>query len=301
MHYFLVLFVLLVAMPPSHAQYLHPQPTHQNDAAQEAIFKKIFPNIEYDLNSDLPQHIREVAQPHALTPNSPTKNKNSILWGDEMTPETQAVMLRGIYLVLKSSLTQYGIPFDEATFNHNIGRILAFSSKLGVFPRAITVGYTARVQAGIGGSFGTQFNFYFEKGKLKIASYTMLGASAGIAEMVKLEFYAGLCFGNACVGGDPVGYYVGLDGYAGLGLGGDFFAEMGVDLQDMMKASLLGTQYSIKDIYTAKIFYIGFGIDVGEGAGVSGNLYRYSEDFEKTLADPSKGIDPSVISNLRLK
>ena len=221
------------------------------------------------------------------------------LIGDPLTPETQAVMLKGIYLTLQTNLASKGLNLDEKTFNEKIGKILNYSSKLGVFPRAFTVGYMGRVQAGVGVSGGTQFNFYFDHGKFKVSSYSIYGAQAGVAEMMKIEFYASVCFGT-CFGGDGEGLYLGLDGYAGAGVGVNFFVEGGIDLTDMVKHTFSGKPYSTKDLYKAKAIYIGAGFDIGEGIGVSGNLFYYNEDFDKVLANPGQAISPLSITNLKL-
>ena len=237
-------------------------------------------DVRADLNANFEERIAEA---------SAKADGNPLLQGEPLTPETRAILGDAVYRIMFAHLASKGVYLAHKDFDVKVGKALNFVAKLGFFPRAFTVGYMARYQRGVGGSYGTQFNFYIDQGKLKMSSYTVLGVQAGYQAgkptfMTKIEFYAAFCFGS-CVGGDAVGYYLGLDGYAGESVGGGAFIEAGLDVTDYWKAMKTGKKYSLKDLYQAKAIYVGFGYDLGFGAGISANGLYYSQDYEKVIGD----------------
>lgn len=209
--------------------------------------------------------------------------------GDQppMTPETREKIAKGAYMIVASAMASYGVYISESTFTQSVKGILDWTAARGLFPQAFTVGYMARYQVGVGGSVGTQFNFYVDKGELKVASYTLYGLQAGIAEQTKIQFYSALCFG-ACYGGDPTGFYVGTDFSGAIGLGLDVFLEVGIDFTDAIHAAFNGEKYTLQDLYDSRVVYVGAGFDIGQGGGWSVDGFYYSMDFEKALSSTSE-------------
>jgi hypothetical protein len=287
----LVVFALSVTVP-SRATALDRSALSLSERVELDHF--IDTEVRADLNANFETRIADVSK----------MAENALLMGEPMTPETRAVLTDGVYRVLFAALAKQGHYLSRHDFNVNVGKSLDFISRLGFFPRAFTVGYMGRFQRGIGGSAGTQFNFYFEHGKLKMSSYTVLGVQAGYqgkipSTMQKIELYAAFCFGS-CVGGSAVGYYLGVDGYASVGAGGGAFIEAGLDVTDFYQYRNAGKNYSIKDLYQAKAIYVGFGFDIGFGAGVAVNAFKYSMDYEKTIGDLNDPLLSVKVSEQKL-
>jgi hypothetical protein len=220
-----------------------------------------------------------------------------------LSAETRQVLAKGAYMIIASNLAARGIYISEHAFTKKVGTILERMASLGLFPHAFTVGYMARYQVGLGMSLGSQFNFYIENGELKLSSYSLYGMQAGAAAQAKIQFYAALCFG-ACFGGDPNGWYVGTDVSASIGAGIDGFLEFGIDFTDMLKATVSGEGYSMKDMWESKAVYAGVGFDVGVGGGWSLDVFHYRMDFEKVLARPGnspKNINPRTMTQYQLR
>jgi hypothetical protein len=275
---FLLASLLLSVSTSSFAGVLNRSELTSQESAEVDSF--VQNEVRADLTANFEERVAEVSQ---------KAQDNPLLMGEPLSPETRALLGDAVYRILFAHLANKGVYLAHKDFDSKVGKALNYVSKLGFFPRAFTVGYMARYQRGIGGSYGTQFNFYIDQGKLKMSSYTVLGVQAGYQAgkptlMTKIEFYAAFCFG-ACVGGDAVGYYLGLDGYAGESVGGGAFIEAGLDVTDYFKYKKLGKSYSFKDLYQAKAIYVGFGYDLGFGAGISANALYYSQDYEKTLGD----------------
>jgi hypothetical protein len=226
-----------------------------------------------------------------------------------MTAETRKVLSKGAYLMVASALSVHGIYLSEYAFTSKIEKLLDGMASLGLYPHALTVGYMGRYQAGIGMSLGTQFNFFIDKGELRMSSYSMFGGQIGAAAQAKVQFYAALCFG-ACYGGDAAGWYVGADASASLGAGVDGFFEFGVDTTDAFKqaftpaSKLEDHSYSIRDFYDAHAVYAGVGFDIGVGGGWTFDVIHYRLDFEKSLSKTDgnpQNIDPAVMTQFKLK
>jgi len=251
--------------------------------------------VRADLSANLEENLIRVSKENGG--GDPTWG--GLLMGDPMSPETREVISRGLYQVLASALNQKGIYLSQAKFDSVVGKILEYSTRMGIFPSALTVGYMGRLQAAVGGSAGSQFNVYFDHGKLQASEYSIYGAHVGFAEMTKIQFYVSFCFGT-CFGGDASGWYVGLDACGSAGLGGDFFAEGGIDVTDLIKYTMLGLPYSVKDLYQSKAIYLGMGFDVGQGAGISGDVFYYTHDFDVLLMDSKQKPNSSTFSKLKL-
>jgi hypothetical protein len=222
-----------------------------------------------------------------------------------MSAETRRVLAKGAYRVMSSALAVHGIFISEYAFTAKVGKMLDRMASWGLFPQAFTVGYMARYQAGVGGSIGTQFNFYVEKGELKLSSYSMYGVQAGAAAQAKIQFYAGACFGS-CFGGEPNGWYVGTDVSASIGAGIDGFLEFGIDFTDALHAITHGEKYTLQDMWESKAVYAGVGFDVGVGGGWALDIFHYRMDFSTTLWKESpeqniQDINPHIMTQYQLR
>jgi hypothetical protein len=228
-----------------------------NTRVIKIIDDHIKPHLQNDLKNKIGEKLKEVLSKVAI--------------GAPMSPETRNVLTKKAYQALQGALLPYGITIQESTLRATFDKLFLWSSKFGVYPTAFTVGVMARYQTGLGGSFGYQYNFYLDQ---------VYGVQMGFSQQTKIQFYASLCFGE-CFGGDATGYYAGVDGGAGFGVGGNFFIEGGFDLTDMLfhNDGSLGA----KDFYQSKSIYVGLGSDVGVGAGISANIFYYSLDTEKLL------------------
>ena len=281
----LIATLLLLPGAAAMASSLNATQLNKLERAEVQVF------LQNEVKSDLSNHflsrIREADQ----------MAQNSLLIAEPMSPETQAVLADGVYQAIKYNLAMNGIKIDRADFDQNIAKILNFSSRLGIFPQAFTIGVIGRAQAGIGGSFGTQFNFYFQNGLFKVSNYSIFGVEVGPAAMTKLQFYASLCFG-ACFGGESTGWYVSLDGSAAAAVGGGFFVEADVDVSDLYQAA---KDRSFKELYQAKAIYIGFGFDVGVGGGFSVGSSYYTQTSERVLSDEKAKLSPRVMRQFRLR
>lgn len=228
---------------------------------------------------------------------------------ETMSPETQAVIIKGIYKSIDSSIQKVNEGLAKsgskarvqrpslAEIEAKVGEVLRWSSYYGVFPTAFTAGVMGRAQFGVGANMGYQANFYFDQGEFKMSTYWMGGLQGGLEAQAKVQFYVAFCFG-ACFGGDGEGFYVGLDGMFGLGAGAGFFIEGGIDLTDMALSSFSREKMSIKDLYSTKAIYVGFGYDAGIGAGISSNLLYYDLDVQKTLVPRGKMISEDDIARI---
>ncbi|MBU6153140.1 MAG: hypothetical protein KGP28_02450 [Bdellovibrionales bacterium] len=272
------------------------RPADLNSSELERVQQVISTEIRADLSANLEENLLKVSKESGG--GDPTWG--GLLKGDPMSPETRDVISSGLYQVLFSAMREKGVYLSEAKFKAAVGKVLEYSTRLGIYPSALTVGYMGRLQAVVGGSVGNQFNVYFDRGKLKASGYSMFGAHVGYAEMSKIQFYVSFCFGT-CFGGDASGWYVGLDACGSMGIGGDFFVEAGVDVTDLVKASMIGLPYSVKDLYQSKAIYLGMGFDVGQGVGVSGDVFYYTHDFDLMLMDSRQKPSSSTFQKLRLR
>jgi hypothetical protein len=137
-----------------------------------------------------------------------------------------------------------------------------------LMPDAITIGGMARCQAVLGGCYAVQANFTFKQGKMYVSLYELYGVSVGLAEMTKIELYVSACYGG-CIDDNAEGYFLGADAMAALGAGSGIFMDVGVDITELV------TALNPHNILKYRTVYIGYGFDIGEGAGVSVGVYYY--------------------------
>lgn len=152
----------------------------------------------------------------------------------------------------------------------SINKIKKLSQKAGVavMPSAIAIGSIARCQAGLGLCMGEQASFTVKNNHIEMSTYTFYGLEAGVAEYAIVDFYVAFCYGK-CNGAEAEGNFVSFDGGGAFGLGGNGFIEVGSDIEDLFKMR------SINDVVNSGVFYIGIGIAVGEGAGISLGAIHY--------------------------
>ena len=193
-------------------------------------------------------------------------------------------MLKALYAGVEGPLSMAGVKIDEQKFNHQVGRILQASSRYGVLPSAITIGYYSRAQLIVGRTFGSEFNFYLNDGKLKVSTYDLKSINLGASGQLKVGFYVALCFGS-CTGGDVNGSYLGVDADLIFGAGSGLYVEVGLDTTDTIKDFKAGRPISASQLYDAKAFYIGAGIDIGIGVGISGFYQSYEMTSDIVIAD----------------
>jgi hypothetical protein len=292
---------LSCAFAPSHAQAarLDTASMDENEKAQVEDF--VNNEVRDDVQAHFKATIREVdeqataerAEPMMMAYDGSVAAPPET---DKLSPETRKVILKGMFLSVKAQ----GIPVDELYFNQKAGQALDYAQKLGVMPSAITMGYEVRVQNGIGGSLGTQWNFYLDHGILMLSSFTMDSVNFGTEVSATVGYSVSFCFGS-CFGGAPAGYYIGVDGSISGGVGGGMYAEIGVDVTDLWKAYLGGKKYSLKELYQSRAVYIGWGFDVGFGGGTSFDLYYYHLDYERKLLNIGQKISPGLITGLNFK
>lgn len=200
-----------------------------------------------------------------------------------LSPRDLAVMLKALYIGVKEPLKLAGVNVSEQQFNKKVGQLLNAASRYGIMPAAITFGYYARAQLGVGKTTGGESNFYLSNGKLKVSTYQLKSISVG-GPQLKAGYYVSLCFG-ACVGGDAYGSFLGLDVDVLFPTGESIYVEAGVDTTDALKAWKEGSPYSLKDLYGVKAIYIGAGIDIGFGAGLTGFYQTYELMNDIVLID----------------
>lgn len=138
-----------------------------------------------------------------------------------------------------------------------------------IMPDAITIGGMARCQDVIGGCYALQANFTVRNGKVYVSMYELYGVTVGLAAMTKIEVYVSACYGG-CIDDNAQGYFMGADAMAALGAGGGVFMDVGADVTD-----LLAIINNPINLWKARTIYIGYGFDIGEGAGVSVGMYYY--------------------------
>lgn len=164
----------------------------------------------------------------------------------------------------------------------NINKGIKYTG-LDTLPVYMSVGAIVRCQHHIGGCVGYQFNISKEDGIWYITKYRLLAAFIGIAEIAKIELYLAACFGN-CMESYDKGWYLTGDamttipttGLANLGL----FFELGLDVTESF--NILTQLLYPKENMTV---YLGGGLDIGAGYGVSLGLYRYKKLFKKEIND----------------
>ena len=220
-----------------------------------------------------------------------------------MSKETEAVLLKGAFLTLQNLVR---VPISETKFNQVVGRVMEEFRSRSLIPHALTLGTLSRGSMNVGptlltmgGNFGAEVNFYLQGGKLMMTNYALLGGQLGVGTPVlESEYYVGFCFG-ACFGGDPRGFYFGVDISGQSGAGGDVFIEAGVDVSSILKQKFVDKKkFSVRDIYESSTVYIGGSFSFGFGLQVSSGLYHYSQiGRDMVLANPSEALNPSMISS----
>jgi hypothetical protein len=257
----------------------------QMENLSQAEAKNVQSFANQEVRKDLATHFKDRLKAFMATANDPMD--------EPMSEETKAVLLKGIYIAISTYLPS---PIDEYKFNQKMGRVLDYLRTTGVLPHAITVGFLGRASMFFGANAGVEFNFYIQGGQLKMTVSSLRGFQGGLAAMVDLEAYVGVCIG-ACVGDPKDGWYMGMDADAVAGLGGEFFAEVGFDVSSAYQTyKENGNSLSVKDLYQASTIYLGFGLDVGIGAGIELGLYRYHQvGPEHVLANPGQYVSPDFI------
>ena len=299
---FVFRFVLMALLLPAGFASLPAQAALSSRLSAQAMSSERFARAQQFVNTevraDLAAHLEE-----RITQVSKNAELDALVPGavePAMSAETQAVLLKGAFLSLKAVA-----PFqiDEANFDRGMGSVLQFLAKYNAFPKAITVGALARKTMSFdgiaaGGSYGIEGNFYLKNGKLMMSNYRLTGAQLGVGiASSAVEYYAALCFGS-CYGGDPDGWYLGFDGSIAGGLGVDLFLEVGVDVSDYFDSLLKGSPPDFKDLYEGKAIYVGFGMETGISADISGNLYTYRQiGRDSVLANPNEKLKPQMISS----
>ena len=254
---------------------------------QEQVAELANTEIRADLNKNLYTRMYEAAATNEDPP---------------LSAETRAVMARGAYMLINGYLSPVGIHISEYSFTQKVEQILNKVAAMGLYPHAFTVGNIGHLKFGVGAAAGVEFNFYIEKGDLKLASYSIVGGQLGAAAKASDQFYFALCYGS-CTGGEASGMYIGADFSADFGIGVDAYVEFGLDFTDAIKSWFRGKSYSMKDLYDSRVVYVGFGFDIGIGVGLSGNVLYYSEMFDKTLAHlgGKSSFDPKLLTQYDLK
>jgi hypothetical protein len=259
-------------------------------SSEQAKVKRL---INTQIKSDLVMHFDERMNDLAAR-SAPQAAAN------HMSRATQAVLLKGAYDAL---MAQSPVAVSGATFNKNLGHVLDWLAAHSVFPQGVTVGVLARKSWGegytAGFNYGAEANFYLQNGKLMMTNYSLKGAQVGVGSATSdVEFYFAFCFGS-CYGGDPNGWYMGMDGNIAGGLGVGMFAEVGVDVSSLYTALFSSSQaFSINDIYQASTVYVGFGFEEGIGGELALGLYRYNQiGLDTVLANPGAQLSSSLISS----
>ena len=280
---------LLVILPAPIAHAI-PANTSLNSrelsaAEYERVQAVVNTKVKEDLSSHFEARVNAISNNHAVDP--------------PLTPSARAILVDGAYQALKR-LSK--LPVDESTFNQNVNRALDWFAAHHLSPSAICLevqgrktlgeGYTAGVNA------GAEMNFYLEDGKLMMTNYSLLGGQVGAGTPVSdIEYSVSFCFGS-CSGGNPTGWYLGVDGDVADGLGVGLFAEVEVDVSQVAESEAADHEISASDLYDATTFYIGFCFTQGIGGETALGLYRYSQIGNDTvLAEPGQVIRPSMISN----
>ena len=263
-----------------------------NLTAEQMQLVKTFINtdVKADLEENFDARIDELAAREALAGTSEPA----------MSRETQAVLLKGAYDAL---MAKSPVKVSEAAFNKNLGKVLDWLANHHIFPKGVTVGVLARKTWGegwtAGVNYGAEANFYLQNGKFMMTNYALKGGQVGAGSSFNdVEFYFAFCFG-ACYGGDPRGWYLGMDGAVAGGLGAGMFAEVGIDLSSIFSSLFSKTEsFSIEDLYEASTVYAGFGFEEGLGGEIALGLYHYSQiGPDLVLANPGQAINSSMLSS----
>jgi len=215
-----------------------------------------------------------------------------------MSPATRALLLKGAYLTVQA---QSPIHVNEELFNKGVGATLDWARSHGLLPHAITIGALARKTWGdgftAGFNYGAEMNLYVQDGKIMMTNYSLKGGQVGGGTPVgDEEFYVALCFG-ACFGGDPNGWYMGMDGEVAAIGGGGFFLELGLDISNLYSELASKPNTQIKDLYDSATVYAGFSFNVGIGGEVALGLYRYKQiGLDYVLANPGQPLDTKKLA-----
>ncbi len=201
-----------------------------------------------------------------------------------LSAKDQKVILRALYAGIQGPLSLAGVQIGEQNFYSKVGGLLLQSSRYGLLPAAITIGWFKRADLVVGKTVGTEMNFYLDQGKLKVSTYDLKTLNVGISASAKIGYYVALCFG-VCTGGDAEGTYVGVDADVIFGAGANVYVEVGVDTTDLYKAKKLGESYALSELYEARTIYIGAGIDLGVGGGFSMGFTNYNMTSDVEIMD----------------
>lgn len=201
-----------------------------------------------------------------------------------LKPKDQKVIMKALYAGIAGPLSLSGIYITEKSFYQKVGKLLDAGAKYGAIPAAITVGFFRRADLIVGKTRGVEMNFYLDDGKLRVSTYDLNTLNVGLSANLKVGYYVALCFG-ACTGGDAQGTYIGVDADVVFGVGANIYIEVGVDTTDYRKAKIAGQDFKMSEFYEAKAVYIGAGIDIGFGGGVSFGFTDYNMTSDNEIID----------------
>jgi hypothetical protein len=250
-----------------------------SDAETAEVKSFINNEVREDLKVNFQAKIQELAKQSSAT-------------DEPMSDNTKKVLLRGAYLALSA---RSAVPINEEYFNRSVGKVLDWARFQGLLPHAITIGVLARKTFGegytAGFNLGAEMNLYLQDGKVIMTNYALKGGQMGVGSTTSdVEYYAALCFGS-CFGGDPGGWYMGVDANLTVGAGAGFFAELGIDVSAVYRGLFKDKKFTTSDLYQASTLYFGFGIDVGVGADSALGLYRYDQiGLDHVLANPGQAL-----------
>ena len=201
-----------------------------------------------------------------------------------LSAKDQKAMFKALYAGIEGPLSLVGVRISEQSFYSKFGNLLVKGAQFGAMPSAITIGWFSRADLVVGKSYGTEMNFYLEKGKLKVSTYDLNTLNIGLTANVSVGYYLALCYGS-CTGGDVNGSYIGVDADVVFGAGANIYIEVGVDTTDFYQARKIGQSYKMSELYKTKVVYLGVGVDIGVGASYSLGFSDYEMKSDLEIMD----------------
>lgn len=180
-------------------------------------------------------------------------------------------MLQNSVRMVVENVVVQNTDLDKGNVTKMMSLVNAGAKTLDLFPPTfVSVGGIARCQLYLGACYGYQLNIGYRGKELYVTKYRLRALLAGKAKVLKTEFYLAACFGN-CMEGYESGWFVTADalstvpvqGIANLGL----FGEFGMDV-----TKLFTPDYRLQENAT---LYLGGGLDIGAGYGISAGVYYY--------------------------
>jgi hypothetical protein len=219
---------------------------------------------------------------------------------EPMSEETQALVLRGAFMGLSKVVPK--LRGHEVSFNRKLERVLNWANAHHVIPAAITVGVLGRKTLGYGPNAGVnagmEANFYLSHGKLMSTTYELRGVQGGYGMPVfDVEFYVALCFGESCYGGNPNGWYLGVDANLEAGVFIQYTLDAPTLIEAIHRARQGGRKLDRQDFRDAQTFSVGVGVDIGIDAEAGLGIYHYHQlGPELTLSEPGQTTTPAFIA-----